>query len=59
MKILDIGTGHGYLAFAMYYLTKDKNIKVNKILGVDCYENNVNKCEEIKNMLISKSKNNN
>ena len=36
-NILDVGTGHGYIAFALYDLFQNFDRKVN-ILGIDIFD---------------------
>lgn len=51
VKVLDIGTGHGYLAFAIWMLAKELNKNPKKVLGIDCYEECVEKCNQVKKNL--------
>lgn len=53
-KILDIGTGHGYLAFAVWNLALTLS-KQPQVLGIDCYDECIQKCLEIKNKINIKA----
>lgn len=52
LKILDIGTGSGFMAFALYYLAQEfTNNSDNFVLGVDIYNEFIEKCRKLKNKL--------
>ena len=50
-KILDIGTGHGYLAFAIWMLAVELSKSPKQLLAIDCFDECIEKCHKIKTKL--------
>lgn len=57
LKILDIGTGSGFMAFALYYLAQTNNSD-NSVLGVDIYNEFIENCQKLKHKLDIEKNNN-
>ena len=47
MRILDIGTGHGYLSFLIAKILKNKGLEGHSINGIDIYKESIEECEKI------------
>ena len=47
VKILDIGTGHGYLAFLIDQIIKNKGLSGHSVIGIDINEKSIEFCKEI------------
>ena len=43
MRILDVGTGHGYLSFLIARILQNKKLE-GEVIGIDIHEEAINKC---------------
>ena len=48
IKILDIGTGHGYLPFLISNLLNGKSYHQHQIVGIDIHDESIQFCNALK-----------
>lgn len=47
MRILDIGTGHGYLSFLISQILKQKSVTGSVVEAIDIHSESIDKCKQI------------